>query len=133
LPRGHVVWILRISAHPARKCLVVGKQAGVAATLSEPRSLRHGVDIEKADGDRVELVGRGCGDHLAGSDRIAGEQQVPTARLKVERAAACQAAGGAGPSGRRRDKQVDGLTFRAARKLPQPGANVVAAVVRRSA
>ena len=37
------------------------------------------------------------------------------------------------PSGRRRNKQVDGLIFRAARRLPRPGANVAAAVARRSA
>ena len=81
----HVVWILYMGAHPARECLVVGKQSGIVATLSEPRGLRFGADVEKTDGDRVELVGGGCGDHLAGSDRISGEQKVPTDSLKVQR------------------------------------------------
>jgi hypothetical protein len=33
----------------------------------------------------LELVGGGCGDDLAGSDRISGEQNVPTDSLKVQR------------------------------------------------
>ena len=80
-----MVWILCVGAHPARECLVVGKQSGIVATLSEPRGLRFGVDVEKTDGDRVELVGGRCGDHLAGSDRISSEQKVPTDSLKVQR------------------------------------------------
>ena len=35
-----MLWILCVGAHPARECLVVGKQSGVVATLSEPRGCR---------------------------------------------------------------------------------------------
>jgi hypothetical protein len=81
----HVVWVVRVDAHPGRECLVVGKQPGIVATLSEPRGLCPGVDVEKTDGDRVELVGGGCGHYLAGGDGISGEQKVAAIRLKGQR------------------------------------------------
>lgn len=77
-----MVWILRVGTHPTGERLVVGKQSRVVATLSKPRGLRLGVDVEKTDGDRVELACRWCGDHLAGRNRIPGEQNMPTHRLK---------------------------------------------------
>lgn len=58
----------------AGRHLVVGKQSGVVAPLSEPRGLDLGVDVEKADGDRVELDRGGRGDHLTGRDGISGKQ-----------------------------------------------------------
>jgi hypothetical protein len=41
---GHVVWILGVSAHPARECLMVRKQLRVITAPSSSVGLRFGVD-----------------------------------------------------------------------------------------
>lgn len=107
---GHVVWIPCVGAHPTGECLVVGKQSRGIATLSEPRGLRVGVDVEKTDGNRVELAGRWCGDHLAGSYRIPGEQEVPTDRLKRQGALHDGLRGLLPPGDRRSWRDADDVT-----------------------
>ena len=90
--------ISRVLPHPLRECDVVGEQPRVVAAPGEARGLHFRADVEQTHRDRVELVSRRCGDHLAGGDRIAGQQQMPapawsvSARCTTPSAACCRQA-----------------------------------------
>jgi hypothetical protein len=105
-----MVWVLRVGAHPRRECLVIGKQSGVIAALRESRGLRFWADVEETDGDRVELGGRWSGDDFAGWDRIAGEQKVPTDRLKCDGPVHNRLRGLLAPGFRRSWRDADDVT-----------------------
>ena len=65
--------------------MMVDEELRIVAASREPGGLRHGVDVQKTDGDRVEFVGRGCCDDLAGRNWIPSEQEMPTVALERDR------------------------------------------------
>ena len=94
------------------------------------RASRHrtrGASSSRMPGDgQVRFLGR---------PGVARRRAYPTeAGALLDRSdASCRPEAAASLRGVRPDSEVDGLTFRAARRLPWPGANVAAAVGRRSA
>ena len=72
----HVAWIASVVSHPVRKRHVMRQQRGIVASCRQPGGLSILAHIEEADRDSVKSLGRGCGKHLAGRDRVSGKQQM---------------------------------------------------------
>jgi hypothetical protein len=82
-----MVWVGRVLAHPVRERDVMHEERWNVPPRHQPGCLSVSCDVKQADRDAVKSVGRRRGQHLAGRDRVSGQQHMPTLLLELERMA----------------------------------------------
>jgi hypothetical protein len=96
-----MVWDGCVLAHPVRERDVVHEQRRIVPPRHQPGCLSVSRHVKEADRDAVKAVGRRRGQHLAGRDRVSGQQHVPTVVLELERMAHHRLGGPLAPCERR--------------------------------